>query len=384
MVPMKKIFSLEIVSSISELEAKQKEWNALIDTIPFYLPTMTFEWHYLWLKANKSLINKMAFMFFYDIDKRLVAILPLFKTQTKFFLSALNVFTFSGGRDQIKIGIICKLEHRISILKHVIEYLYDERHGWDILALRRISARKADDVDLERILIGKNIPYSIESILSVPFIIIQDEQDWESYWKSRKKHFRHEIKRKTKKLGALGEIDYQVYESPLSEQNLQQFLNLENSGWKGRNKSSILHRPHLLRMYQLLSELNAKRLKLLNFNLFLNGQLISSSLSLKTPHGLYVFKIAYDESFNKFSPGILLRLHEVKYCFENDLLIYDFSGKEQKWMHAFTNRKNYVMDFIIYRKTLASLIRYLGFTKFKPLAKQFHLTESVLKNFIEE
>lgn len=376
-------FSHEIITTLSELKTKQDEWNKLVDYIPFYLPTMTFEWHYSWLQANKELINNMAFIFYYH-EKSLVGILPIFKMQAKFFLNYLDVFTFSGGRDQIKTAIICKFEHRLSILKQVLEYFHNEQHGWDLLALRRVSVRKADDVDLERILIGREYPYSIESILSVPFIIIKDEKDWDSYWKSRKKHFRHEVKRKTKKLSELGSIEYKVHVSPLSRQQLQQFLDLENSGWKGENKSSILHRPHLLRMYRLLSQLNAERLKLLNFNLFLNDQLISSSLSLKTPHGLYVFKIAYDESFNKFSPGILLRLHEVKYCFENGLHIYDFSGKEQKWMRAFTNRKNYVMDFIIYRKTFASLVRYLGFTKFKPLAKQFHLTETFLKNFIEE
>ncbi len=382
MTGKKPVFSYEIISSLSALAEKQNEWNVLLEAIPDYLPTMTYPWHSVWLKANENLISDLHFMFYYDRDKTLIGIIPLFKMRTKFLAGHLDIYTFSGGRDQIKTGIICKYEHRLSILKHVIDYFYRAQSNWDLLALRRISARKADDVDLERVLVGRNYPFSKESALSIPFVIINN--DWETYWKSRKKHFRHEVKRKTKKLSQLGNIEFRMQESPMPQENLQQFLQLENSGWKGKNNSSILHRPHLLRMYTHLSQLQSEQLKLINFNMLVDNRLISSSLCLRTPHGLYVFKIAYDESFNKYSPGILLRLHELQYSFENHLHIYDFSGKEQKWMHAFTNRKNYVMDYIIYNKTLASLIRYLGFTKFKPVAKHFHLTETFFKNLIEE
>jgi len=378
------ILTIEVVSSLSALKSKKNEWTALIDSIPHFLPTMTFEWHYAWLEANQNLIRDLSFLFFYDYSNTLIGIFPFFKKRAKFLFANLNIFSFSGGRDHVKTGIICKLEHRPILIKRTIEYFYTEQKNWDILAIQRLSARKGDDVCLERILTKKKFPYSIESILSIPFIIIKDEKDWESYWKARKKHFRHEIKRKTKKLSEIGNIHYEIRESPLGKQEFNDFLQLENSGWKGKNKSSILHRSHLLRMYEQLSHLESKRLWLVNFKMYVNNRLISSSLSMRTPHGLYVFKIAYDESFNKYSPGILLRLFEVKYCFENGLYIYDFSGKEQKWMRAFTHRKNYVMDFIIYRKTFVSLIRYLGFTKFKPFLKHFRLTESFLKKLIEE
>ncbi len=376
------IFKISVTNELEDILTFRDEWNRLLKTIPFYLPTMTFEWQSAWLRANSSLADHLHFMMIRDRDNTLCAIIPLFKTRSQLFFSELDVYTFSGCRDQIKTAIICKPEHQLSVIHEILHYFYEQRRDWDLLTLRRLSTRKADDVFLERILQKHRYPYSIESVLRIPFVVLED--DWESYWNSRKKHFRHEIKRKTKKLSQLGNIEYEIFESPIAGERLENFLKLENSGWKGKNRSSLLHRPGLMRLYSILSGTQSDYLKLLMFNLNLNQKTISSSLCLRTPHGLYVSKIAYDESFNKFSPGILLRLHEIKYCFEGNLKIYDFSGKEQRWMKSFTNRGHYVMDYIIYRKTAASLIRYLGFTKLRPLIKHSHITERFLKNLIDE
>ena len=372
----------EVITDFEAFYKLEQEWNTLLANISHYTPTMTFYWQKAWLEVNKDKILKIHIFVFRDQNHKLIGLVPLIHLKAPFLLRNLNLYTFSGARDQIKISLICQREHQISVLLEVLSHFYEKHHDWDILALRRISSNRADEIFLERILRKHHRPFSVESHLRIPYILL--EGDYASYFQSRKKHFRHEIKRKIKKLSQLGELQYEMNEAPVPGEQFAQFVELENKGWKGKNASSLKHRQNLLLLFQKLSKTNQPTLSLIQFNLRLNQELISSSLCFKTRDGLHVFKIAYDEAFKKYSPGLLLRLFEIEQAFGLGLKIYDFSGKEQRWMHDFTRRTHHVMDYIIYRKTFASLIRYLGFTRFRPLIKHSHLTEKFLKSLIEE
>jgi CelD/BcsL family acetyltransferase involved in cellulose biosynthesis len=123
---------------------------------------------------------------------------------------------------------------------------------------------------------------------------------------------------------------------------------------------------------------------MVNFNLYLNDQLISSSLCFQSQKRFYVFKITYDEEYGKYSPGLLLRLYELEYCFRNGIKKYDFSGTAQKWMKFFTNRSHFSMDIIIYQRHFSSLVRYLGYTKLKNLLLRFPSLKKLFKNHLME
>ncbi|MHB2150712.1 GNAT family N-acetyltransferase [Calditrichota bacterium LG25] len=371
-----------VVTTIEDFYRLEGEWNLLLRHIPGYLPTMTFQWQRAWLEVNQDQILKLHIFVFKDHNDRLIGVLPFVRTQARILMKKLNVYTFSGARDQIQTLIVCNQEHQIPILLKLLAHFYDTHRDWDLLTLRRLSASRADDIYLERILKKYRWPFSVESHLRVPYIRLQG--DFSTYLKGRNRHFRHEIKRKTNRLRKMGELSYQAIEAPLNAEDFQQFLELEDAGWKGKNKSSLKHRPHLHGLFKKLSLVNTPQLKLIQFKLLLDGQLISASLCLQTMDGLHVMKIAYDERFKKQSPGLLLRLYEIEYAFERGLKLYDFSGKEQRWMRAFTSRSHHVMDYIIYRKTFVALIRYLGFTRFRPIIKLSPFSEHFLKHLIKD
>ncbi|HHE54650.1 MAG TPA: GNAT family N-acetyltransferase [Caldithrix abyssi] len=376
------IIKTTVITKLDEFYTLEQEWDQLIDSMPDYLPTMTFQWHRAWLEVNQPKIQKIHIFVFRDQEENVIGIVPLVKTQASLFRKKLMVYTFSGARDQIKTLIICKHEHHIQLLLELLTHFYEKHHDWDLLTLRRLASSHADEIFLERILKKHHWPFSVESQLKIPYIFL--EGDFESYFKSRKKHFRNEVKRKSKQLNKMGNVRYRVLTSPIDEKDFNRFVEMENAGWKGNNKSSLLHRERLLALFKNLSQLESKPLKLVMYKMLLNEQLISASLCFQTKNSLHVFKIAYDEKFKRQSPGLLLRLFEIEDAFARGLKIYDFSGKAQRWMRDFTNRQHYVMDYIIYRKTLASLIRYLGFTRLKPLIKHSSISEKFLKNLIDE
>ncbi len=375
-------FNTTVITQIADFYALEDEWNQLVRSIPEYLPTMTFQWHQAWLKINQPKIDKLHIFIFRNANGQLMGIVPLVRMRTRLFFKQLNIYTFSGSRDQIQTSIVCHQEHHIKVLLEFLNHFYNKHNDWDLLSLRRLSSIQADEILLERILKKHGRLFSVESHLLIPYIRLTG--DYETYFKTRKRHFRKEVKRKVKQLQNLGNLEYRVLKAPLTEQDFDQFVELENSGWKGRNRSSLKFRPHLLALFKDLAQVRSSELKMLQFQMLLNQRVISSSLCFETQDGLHVFKIAFDESFAKQSPGLLLRLYEIQYAFDAGLKIYDFSGKEQRWMRAFTNRRRHVMDYIVYSKTLASWIRYLGFTHFRPLLKQSQLAEFIFKRLVED
>ncbi len=375
-------FRFEIVTTFATLQQYQSRWNQLLDSIPLYLPSMTYEWHHAWLTAHPELHNRLHCIFAYDKHNTLVGIIPFIETKSHIAKIPLNVLTLIGMRDHIKTIFITQPEHQLPLLSALMHYLKEEYTHWDLVAFRRLGSNRADDIFLERIAHQLHLPLTTESPLEIPYIVIDSR--WEEYWKSRSKHFRHEYRRKMRKLQQKGHVSVTTLTSPLEPETFQRFVTLENSGWKGKNQSSLVHRPQLMALYQHASQMNSAYFQLLQFELWLDNHLIAASLCPQTRNGLYVYKIAYDEQWGRYSPGILLRVAEVQYAFNHHLQIYSFSGKAQPWMRQFTHRKHFTRDFIIYQHSLPAFLRHVGFDVAKPYIKRLPYLYHLLRQFIQE
>jgi len=372
----------EILRGYDHFCALQNEWQTLLKKLPFYFPTVTCTWLKVWIQAHKEVIQTIYTIIIRDDSGRLISIVPLYAYNSKLIFSRMKAISLMGGRDQMMTDIIVLPEHQQAVINLLVNIILKEFDEWDIFSFRRLDYSRGYTISLGRVLHKKKILHSSESRIKIPFLKI--EGDWESYYAGRKKRFKKEIRRKTKKLSERGAIRYEVTESPMPTEQLYRFFNLENKGWKGANGSSILCRPHLLKLYSNLASIECEFLTLCSFNMFLDDRVISSSICFKTLIGLYIFKITYDEQLAKTSPGLLLRLYELEYAFRQRLKIYDFSGAAQPWMRFFTERYHYSMDIILYKHHLISMIRYLGYTKMKRLLQRWPKLQKLFREHIDE
>ena len=375
-------FRFEIVTTAKTLNQYHARWNRLLDTIPQYLPSMTWEWHQAWLTANPQFHNRLHFIFAYDQRNHLIGLVPFVEMTAHLAMVNLKVLTLAGIRDHIKTIFIATPEHQLPLLDALMHYLTKEFTQWDLIAFRRLGSNRADDIFLERIVRHMHLRYSTESPLEIPYLPIQG--NWEEYWKNRRKHFRHEYRRKMRKLQQQGHVSITIEEPPLADAVFQRFVMLEDSGWKGRNQSSLARRPHLLTLYREAAYRHSPYFRLLQFELRVNDQVIAASLCPQTRDGLYVYKIAYDESWARYSPGMLLRVAEIQYAMEQGLGVYSFSGKAQPWMRHFTERKHFSRDFIIYQQSLAATLRHLGYEIARPYLKRLPYLSGLLQRLVEE
>ncbi len=376
------VFTHQTITRFEDTGAYKEAWQNLLKETSSFYPTMSCEWLSAWYAANMDTIEDVFILLFFDLSGKMVAIVPLYSYQVKIFSIRLKVLSLMGGRDQIMTDIVCPFEHKLSIINETIKILKTEYKKWDLFTFRRMDNATVGTIYLERIVKKNRYPFNIESRLKIPFVAV--EGDWETYHNGLKGRFKKEIRRKTKKLSEMGTLRYSVNTTPLEPAVFNDFLTLEDRGWKGKNGSSILKRGHLFKLYTSLTATKKECFEMINFNLYLNEMLISSSLCFQSMDRLYIFKITYDEAYGKYSPGLLLRLYELEYCFKNNLKKYDFSGKAQKWMGFFTNRNHFSMDVVIYQRHLSSLVRYLGYTKLKNLLLRFPFLEKLFKSYLME
>ena len=141
--------------------------------------------------------------------------------------------------------------------------------------------------------------------------LLASDLDAEAYWQaslSNKK--RKELRRQLKRLSDEGnvEIRRETGAAGLSQWS-QQFLALEQSGWKGRAGSSLAANPATADLFGQSLRGAAAHGKLERLSLLLDGKPIAMLASFLTPPGAFSYKTAFDEDYARYSPGVLLQ-HE--------------------------------------------------------------------------
>src|SRR5262249_37049195 len=128
--------------------------------------------------------------------------------------------------------------------------------------------------------------------------------------------YRKEMRRLRKRLGEAGRLEARVLRAQDDlELWLEQFLQLEASGWKGRageNSAIGLHEREIAFFREVTREAWRRR-RLQMPGLFLDGRPIAMTVNFLAGDGGFHFKIAYDETLARFSPGVQLELDLIQH-----------------------------------------------------------------------
>ena len=153
---------------------------------------------------------------------------------------------------------------------------------------------------------GRNLSVAVTDELERPFL--ESTLDGEEYLvQSVSRHHRHEMRRQWRRLSEHGELSYIVARQPDEiRYHLEEFLTLEDSGWKGRRKSAMVadrYRAAFAReAINGLAEVDSVRIH----SLALNGEPIASMIVFVSSGEAWTWKTAYDETYARYSPGKLL------------------------------------------------------------------------------
>jgi len=122
------------------------------------------------------------------------------------------------------------------------------------------------------------------------------------------------------RLAELGELSFRVsqFDQPI-EPWTEDFLALEARGWKGVHGNAMLSSAADRAFFRaLLTQMHARR-QLMMVSLVLNQKPIAMKCNLLPAQpgaGAFAYKIAYDEDYARYSPGVLLEIENIRLLHE--------------------------------------------------------------------
>jgi CelD/BcsL family acetyltransferase involved in cellulose biosynthesis len=126
------------------------------------------------------------------------------------------------------------------------------------------------------------------------------------YSEGKRAHRRRELQRLWRRLEEdLGE-ELEVEESTGERPVWEDFLELESSGWKGRNATALAADPSHATFFRELCASFAEAGRLQMLTLKAGKRIVAMKCNISAGDTLFCFKIGYDESLSRFSPGVQL------------------------------------------------------------------------------
>ena len=131
---------------------------------------------------------------------------------------------------------------------------------------------------------------------------------------------RKELRRQARRLEEEGDLSFDRQTSDFGlDRWIDEFLDLEAAGWKGKNGSAMASDLANARLFSnaLAGAAHAGRLERLTLRL--DGQAIAMLANFLTAPGSFSFKTAFDERFARFSPGVLLQQENLQLLARSDI-----------------------------------------------------------------
>ena len=189
------------------------------------------------------------------------------------------------------------------------------------------------------------------------------------------KEHRRDLRRRHKRLSEQGRVEFVALEPGAdAEAWIDNFLRLEASGWKGQEGSAFSSNDSARRFFvkAMIGAFNRSRLMMIGIEL--DGRPVALKCNLIAAPGSFAFKIAYDEEYARFSPGVLLEV-------ENIRLLHRRSDVE--WMDSCAEPNHFMMNRVwTERRTINDLVVSTGKRSGDLAVSTFPLLRWVSRNFV--
>jgi hypothetical protein len=175
-----------------------------------------------------------------------------------------------------------------------------------VLVLPDVMADSPAIATLRAVAIGRGLPTHTTGAVQRPFL--KSTLDSVDYFKENiRSHSRRNFGRLRRQLEGFGTFEYDIARNPADVRvAMEEFLLLENAGWKGRQKTSLAaDRFRVAFAREAINNLAERDLcRIHSFKL--DGKVLASLIVFLQSGHAWTWKTTYDETFAPYSPGTLL------------------------------------------------------------------------------
>jgi CelD/BcsL family acetyltransferase involved in cellulose biosynthesis len=353
------MLTIEEITNVNKLPELEEGWKKILDLSMSKNLFLTYEWITLWL--NHFWKNKPILFLLLKNEKGPIGLAPLLVDREKEAL----VFPVNGHT--YRPNFIFGGDHE-DLLKSLFAYLREKARRPN-LCLYEVELDSLLAKTLPNLAKECRIVTVFKRVSSSPLLRINT--DWESFLRSKSKHFREEQKRKVSKMRKAGQVDFVKVSNPDQIQEvMRDILRIERNSWKEKEGTSFTAVPGLREFYSDVAETFAKKNCLCTYLVYFNSVPIAHLLGIAYENRYYALKTSYDESYKELSPGVFLFTHALQDIFQTGLKELDFLGVESRWKNEIASDMRHLVNIFVYPKSISHLfVGYLENTV-KPLMRE--------------
>lgn len=188
----------------------------------------------------------------------------------------------------------------------LFDWVANDQRGWTGLVLPRLVREGPLFEMLVARAVAADRPWSAGALFQRAVLRNGKRAEGEVARVASKKRLK-EHNRLFARLGERGRVEIRSVSDPSDiRRELEVFLALESTGWKGRRGTSLLSNAADAAFTRVMARLMARRAKCRIDSLTLDGRPLAMAILMESGGRSYFWKTAYDESFAAYSPGALL------------------------------------------------------------------------------
>jgi CelD/BcsL family acetyltransferase involved in cellulose biosynthesis len=170
--------------------------------------------------------------------------------------------------------------------------------------------------------------------MTSPSLAVPIEQSWNDYVGGLSRRITENLPRLSRKAArAVGVVTSKVIRPAVADvpEVISTLVKLESSGWKGRERSALLHRPALHRFFLEYCRRAARRGRLRVATLGFGDAVAAIEIAVEAYERVWQLKIGFDDAVAAYYPGLQLTAASIRTAFEDGLRSYEFLGSAEPW-----------------------------------------------------
>ena len=347
--------SQTLVGGVEIIENISAEWTRLCEegasNEPFFRPE--------WFLAFVDNFEKEILLMTIRKGGKLRAVLPLVrKRETLHGISVRKlsaVFNLQSQRfDLIHTSDETEKDEILKILWNEIKL----QPKWDVFETRLVPETSWLN-DLLEIAAGQNCKTGIWKMDGAPFIVLPQGEDKEElikeHFRGLKKHFRQELKRRSRRLQELGKVEF-VVSREYSPELMRKYFELEAQSWKGRSGTAAACDARTEKLHEDFARAAADQNALFIYELKLDGKTIAMSINIKYARKTIFWKTSFDENYARYSPGNLVIQEFLGDCIRNGSTELDMLSPATDYKKVWTSDEREHVAFYVFQQGIIGFL----------------------------
>ncbi|MDH5181744.1 MAG: GNAT family N-acetyltransferase [Gammaproteobacteria bacterium] len=334
-------FRIEALSDTQDLHAHAAAWNRLAQQTTPHLPTCSADWLITWYEFHADQQPDWCCLFVWQ-DDSLVGVMPLVLQHTR--RSGLQQDWLALPRDEHTIAVspLLYTGMETAVLHALLTAVWARFPTAQGIEMNDI----APDASVLPCLRAFRHRYIAQR--TAAYLPCHGEQA--TYQTSLSKNFRSNQRKAENKLKKMTGVEFEFLTgTQATAQRLDQFMPVEGAGWKGERGTAIQESNELIAFYRSLTKRLATSGRLEWHFLHAEGKAIAANLAIRFGHAVIVWKLGYDEAYEKCSPGKQLFQKLIDRCFADADITEINMLTEADWYNKFNMQRRNFHHIRLYR-----------------------------------